>query len=127
MHRHMHTAFCAFNKHRQTSVKAIGQISISTHLQLQLMASISYSLCIGFLCGGQSANARWEAAAGFDVGLTTTGDENMPGRGLDADGVGCREYTFESKITNYAEYPQSDGVCQFGATPWNKCRATVTP
>ena len=96
--------------HRQTSVQAIGQISVSAQLQLNLAASISLSLCIGFLCGGVSANARWEAAAGFDVGLTTSGDSDMPGRGLDADGVGCREYTFESKLTNYAEYPPCAGV-----------------
>ena len=118
-HAHSTRAFVLSNTnstHRQSEVKAIGQISVSAHLQLQLMASISLSLCIGFICGGVSANARWEAAAGFDVGLTTTADADMPGRGLDADGVGCREYTFESKITNYAEYPQSDGVCQFGAT-----------
>ena len=102
--------------HRQSEVKAIGQISVSAELKLQLVASVSLSLCIGFICGGVSANARWEAAAGFDVGLTTTSDEGMPGRGLDADGLGCREYTFESKITNYAEYPKSDGVCQCGAT-----------
>ena len=118
-HAHSTRAFVLSNTnstHRQSEVKAIGQISVSAHLQLQLMASISLSLCIGFLCGGVSANARWEAAAGFDVGLTTTADADMPGRGLDADGVGCREYTFESKLTNYAEYPKSDGVCQFGAT-----------
>ena len=118
-HAHSTRAFVLSNTnstHRQSEVKAIGQISVSAHLQLQLMASISLSLCIGFICGGVSANARWEAAAGFDVGLTTTADADMPGRGLDADGVGCREYTFESKLTNYAEYPKSDGVCQFGAT-----------
>ena len=126
-HAHSLRAFALSTNHRQTSVQAIGQISVSAQLQLNLAASISLSLCIGFLCGGVSANARWEAAAGFDVGLTTSGDENIPGRGLDADGVGCREYVFESKITNYAEYPQSDGVCQFGATHWNKWRVTVTP
>ena len=118
-HAHSTRAFVLSNTnstHRQSEVKAIGQISVSAHLQLQLVASISLSLCIGFICGGVSANARWEAAAGFDVGLTTTADADMPGRGLDADGVGCREYTFESKLTNYAEYPKSDGVCQFGAT-----------
>ena len=44
---------------------------------------------------------------GVDMALTTTtGGANS----LDADGDGCREWTFESKLTNYAEYPPCDGV-----------------
>ena len=88
----------------------IGQGSVSAHLQLQVTATISIAICIGQLCGGVRGYGFWEAAAGFDVGLTTSGDADMPGRGLDADGVGCREYTFESKLTNYAEYPPYAGV-----------------
>ena len=107
VHAHSLRAFALSTNPRQTSVKAIGQISVSAHLQLNLAASFSLSLCIGSLCGGVSANARWEAAAGFDVGLTATANAGMPGRSLDADGVDWPEYTFQSKLTNYAEYPKS--------------------
>ena len=104
----------------------IGQASVSAHLLLQVKASIAISICIGIICGGVQAKGFWEAAMGVDLGLTTTTDANLPGRGLDADGAGCREYTFESKLTNYAEYSQSDGVSIF-VPPWNIWRATVTP
>ena len=40
---------------------------------------------------------------GVDMALTTTTGGAL---GLDADGS---EWTFESKLTNYAEYPSSDG------------------
>ena len=94
----------------------IGQAAVSTHVQLQVTAWISLSICLGPICGGVKAHFFWEAATGFDIGVTTTSDEKMPGRrGLDADGVGCREYTFESKLTNYAEYPESDGVSSLRA------------
>ena len=53
---------------------------------------------------------------GVDMGLTTTNGANSS---LDADGVGCREYTFESKLTNYAEYPQSDRVL-ISVPPWHR-------
>ena len=53
------------------------------------------------------ANGFWDMAVGVDIALTTTtGGAND----LDADKNGCREWTFESKLTNYAEYPQSDCV-----------------
>ena len=101
----------------------IGQASVSAHLLLQVKASISLSICIGTICGGVKANGFWETAMGVDMALTTT---NGAGNGLDANGVGCREYTFESKLTNYAEYPPSDGV-SISVPPWNMSRATVTP
>ena len=82
----------------------IGQASVSAHLQLQVQVSIAVSICIGVVCGGVRAKGFWDAGLGVDMGLTTT---NGAGNGLDANGVGCREYTFESKLTNYAEYPQS--------------------
>eukprot|EP00964_Phaeocystis_antarctica_P018871 scaffold10401_cov65-Phaeocystis_antarctica.AAC.2 len=104
----------------------IGQASVSAHLLLQVKASIAISICIGTICGGVQAQGFWEAAMGVDLGLTTTTDASLPGRGLDADGAGCREYTFESKLTNYAEYSPSDGVSIF-VPPWNIWRATVTP
>ena len=104
----------------------IGQASVSAHLLLQVKASIAISICIGIICGGVQAKGFWEAAMGVDLGLTTTTDANLPGRGLDADGAGCREYTFESKLTNYAEYSPSDGVSIL-VPPWNIWRATVTP
>ena len=44
---------------------------------------------------------------GVDMALTTTTGGAL---GLDADKNGCREWTFESKLTNYAEYPPCDGV-----------------
>ena len=102
----------------------IGQASVSAHLQLQVKVSIAVSICIGVVCGGVQANGFWEAAVGVDMGLTTT---NGAGNGLDANGVGCREYTFESKLTNYAEYPQSWPRVNFGATLAQIWRATVTP
>ena len=104
----------------------IGQASVSAHLLLKVEASIAISICIGIICGGVQAQGFWEAAMGVDMGLTTTTDANLPGRGLDADGAGCREYTFESKLTNYAEYSPSDGVSIL-VPPWNIWRATVTP
>ena len=104
----------------------IGQASVSAHLLLQVKASIAISICIGIICGGVQAQGFWEAAMGVNLGLTTTTDASLPGRGLDADGAGCREYTFESKLTNYAEYSPSDGVSIL-VPPWNIWRATVTP
>ena len=85
----------------------IGQASVSAHFLLQVKATYSVSICIGPVCGGVHAKGFWEAAMGIDMALTTT---LGAGNGLDANGVGCREYTFQSKLTNYAEYPQSDGV-----------------
>ena len=85
----------------------IGQASISAHLLLKVQVSVAISICLGTVCGGMQANGFWEAAMGVDMALTTTtGGAN----GLDADGAGCREWTFESKLTNYAEYPPSNGV-----------------
>ena len=52
---------------------------------------------------------------GVDMALTTT---TCGANGLDADGVGCSEWTFESKLTDYAEYPPSDGM----SSPCVKCR-----
>ena len=104
----------------------IGQASVSAHLLLQVKASIAISICIGIICGGVQAKGFWEAAMGVDLGLTTTTDANLPGRGLDADGAGCREFHFESQLTNYAEYSLSDGVSIL-VPPWNIWRATVTP
>ena len=82
---------------------------------LTVKISFAISLCLGSLCGGVQVNGFFEAAAGTDMALTTTtGGSN----GLDADGNGCREWTFESKLTNYAEYPQSGCVsspCHHGA------------
>ena len=104
----------------------IGQASVSAHLLLQVKASIAISICIGVICGGVQAKGFWEAAMGVDLGLTSTTDANLPGRGLDADGAGCREFHFESQLTNYAEYSPSDGVSIL-VPPWNIWRATVTP
>ena len=101
----------------------IGQGSVSAHIQLQIKVSAAISICIGVVCAGVRANGFWEAAIGADMGLTTT---NGASNGLDANGVGCREYTFESKLTNYAEYPPSDGVSIL-VPPWNHLCATVTP
>ena len=85
----------------------IGQASISAHLLLKVQVSVAISICLGTVCGGMQANGFWEAAMGVDMALTTT---TTGSNGLDADGAGCREWTFESKLTNYAEYPQSDCV-----------------
>ena len=75
----------------------IGQASISAHLLLKVQVSVAISICLGTVCGGMQANGFWEAAMGVDMALTTT----------TGDG---REWTFESKLTNYAEYPPCDGV-----------------
>ena len=57
---------------------------------------------------------------GVDMALTTT---TCGANGLDADGVGCSEWTFESKLTDYAEYPPSDGVSSPCVTTRSvKCR-----
>ena len=101
----------------------IGHAFVSAQFQVEVKAMISVSICIGTVCGGVKAQGQWEAAMGVDMGLTTTNGANSS---LDADGVGCREYTFESKLTNYAEYPQSDGV-SISVPPWNMSRAIVTP
>ena len=93
-----------FQQLRRSEFKMIGQASLSAHLQLKVQVSAAISICIGVVCGGMQANGFWEAAMGVDMALTTTtGGAN----GLDADGAGCREWTFESKLTNYAEYPPS--------------------
>ena len=76
-------------------------------MQLKVEASVAISICLGPVCGGVQANGFWEAAMGVDMALTTTTGGAL---GLDADKNGCREWTFESKLTNYAEYPQSDCV-----------------
>ena len=74
---------------------------------MKLKVSTSFSICLGPVCGGVQANGFWDMAVGVDIALTTTtGGAND----LDADKNGCREWTFESKLTNYAEYPQSDCV-----------------
>ena len=103
----MFRSFLRFQQPRNSEFKMIGQASISAHLLLKVQVSVAISICLGTICGGMQANGFWEAAMGVDMALTTTtGGAN----GLDADGVGCREWTFESKLTNYAEYPPSDGV-----------------
>jgi hypothetical protein len=116
--RHFESLLRFQPKPRETDFNIIGQGSISGQLELKVEISIAVSICIGVVCGGVRAAGYWEAAIGVDMGLTTSGDMGMPGRGLDADGVGCREYTFESKLTNYAEYPKSDGVSIL-VPPWN--------
>ena len=86
-------------------------------MQLKVEASVAISICLGPVCGGVQANGFWEAARGVDVALTTT---TRGASGLDADGFyrfGCREWTFESKLTNYAEYPSSDGVSKESVPP----------
>lgn len=76
-------------------------------MQLKVQASIAISICLGAVCGGVQASGFWEAAIGVDMALTTTTGGAL---GLDAPGSnGCREWLFESKLTNYAEYPPSDG------------------
>ena len=77
----------------------IGQASISAHLLLKVQVSVAISICLGEVCGGMQANGFWEAAMGVDMALTTT-----------TGGDGRNEWMFESKLTNYAEYPPSDGV-----------------
>ena len=97
-------SFPRFQQPRNSEFKLIGQASLSAHLQLKVQVSAAISICIGAVCGGMQANGFWEAAMGVDMALTTTtGGANC----LDADGAGCREWTFESKLTNYAEYPPS--------------------
>ena len=92
----------------------IGQASLSAQFQVKLKVSMSFSICLGPVCGGVQANGFWDMAVGVDLALTTTtGGSN----GLDADGAGCREWTFESKLTNYAEYPPSDGVSKESVPP----------
>ena len=104
-----------FHQPRNSEFKLIGQASLSAQFQVKLKVSTSFSICLGPVCGGVQANGFWDMAVGVDIALTTTtGGSN----GLDADGSGCREWTFESKLTNYAEYPPSDGVsssCHHGA------------
>ena len=78
----------------------IGQASISAHLLLKVQVSVAISICLGTVCGGMQANGFWEAAMGVDMALTNTTDDRSK----------CDEWTFESKLTNYAEYPQSDCV-----------------
>ena len=90
-------------------------------------ASVAISICLGPVCGGVQANGFWEAAMGVDMALTTTTGGAL---GLDADGSGCREWTFESKLTNYAEYPPSDGgsrsIHAKRHTTWSvECRAVT--
>ena len=75
----------------------VGHASLSAHLQLKVQVSVAISICLGIVCGGMQANGFWEAAMGVDMALTTTTGD-------------CREWTFESKLTNYAEYPPSNGV-----------------
>jgi len=113
--RHFESLLRFQPKPRETDFNIIGQGSISGQLELQVEISIAVSICIGVVCGGVRAAGYWEAAIGVDMALTTTtGGAN----GLDADGIGCREWTFESKLTNYAEYPKSDGVSIL-VPPWN--------
>ena len=84
-------------------------------MQLKVQASIAISICLGAVCGGVQASGFWEAAIGVDMALTTTTGGAL---GLDAPGSnGCREWTFESKLTNYAEYPPSDGVSKESVPP----------
>ena len=108
-----------FHQPRNSEFKLIGQASLSAQFQVQLKVSTSFSICLGPVCGGVQANGFWDMAVGVDLALTTTtGGSN----GLDADGAGCREWTFESKLTNYAEYPPSDGV-SISVPTWNMCGA----
>ena len=96
-----------FHQPRNSEFKLIGQASLSAQFQVKLKVSTSFSICLGPVCGGVQANGFWDMAVGVDIALTTTtGGAND----LDADKNGCREWTFESKLTNYAEYPQSDCV-----------------
>lgn len=95
----------------------IGQASISAHLLLKVQVSVAISICLGTVCGGMQANGFWEAAMGVDMALTTTTGD-------------CREWTFESKLTNYAEYPPSDGgsrsIHAKRHTTWSvECRAVT--
>ena len=76
----------------------IGQSSLSAHLQLKVKASVAISICLGPVCGGVQANGFWEAAMGADMALINTTREIS------------REWTVDSKLTNYAEYPSSAGV-----------------
>ena len=96
-------------------------------MQLKVEASVAISICLGPVCGGVQANGFWEAAMGVDMALTTTTGGAL---GLDADKNGCREWTFESKLTNYAEYPPSDGgsrsIHAKRHTTWSvECRAVT--
>ena len=108
-------SFPRFQQPRNSEFKLIGQSSLSAQLQLKVQVSISISICLGAVCGGVRANGFWEAAMGVDMALTTT---TNGAHGLDDDGLGCREWAFGSKLTNYAEYPPSGGVsspCHHGA------------
>ena len=101
-------SFPRFQQPRNTEFKLpTGHSSLSAQLQLKVQISIAMSICLGAVCGGVKADGFWEAAMGVDMALTTT---TCGASGLDADGVGCSEWTFESKLTNYAEYPPCDGV-----------------
>ena len=108
-------SFTRFQHPRNSEFKLTGHASLSAQLQLKVHVAITVSICLGAVCGGVKADGFWEAAMGVDMALTTT---TCGASGLDADGVGCSEWTFESKLTNYAEYPPSDGVsspCHHGA------------
>uniref|UniRef100_A0A7S0F1E8 Uncharacterized protein n=1 Tax=Phaeocystis antarctica TaxID=33657 RepID=A0A7S0F1E8_9EUKA len=86
--------------------KLIGQASLSAQFQVKLKVSMSFSICLGPVCGGVQAKGFWDMAVGVDLALTTT---TAGSNGLDGlDKLGCREWAFQSKLTNYAEYPQSD-------------------
>ena len=105
-----------FHQPRDSEFKLIGQASLSAQFQLKLKVSVSFSICIGPICGGVQANGFWDMAVGVDLALTTT---TAGSNGLDGlDKLGCREWAFQSKLTNYAEYPQSDCVstpCHHGS------------
>ena len=100
---------------------------MSAHIQLQVKAKIALSICFGSVCGGLRASGFWEAAAGVDMALTTThgihSETGASKSGLDADG--CREYTFQSKLTKYAEYPQLDGVSNLVPPAHSETRETM--
>ena len=96
----MFRSFLRFQQPRNSEFKMIGQASISAHLLLKVQVSVAISICLGTICGGMQANGFWEAAMGVDMALTTTIDDRSK----------CDEWTFESKLTNYAEYPPCDGV-----------------
>ena len=105
-----------FHQPRNSEFKLIGQASLSAQFQVKLKVSTSFSICLGPVCGGVQANGFWDMAVGVDLALTTT---TAGSNGLDGlDKLGCREWAFQSKLTNYAEYPQSDCVstpCHHGS------------
>eukprot|EP00964_Phaeocystis_antarctica_P070443 scaffold42902_cov65-Phaeocystis_antarctica.AAC.1 len=78
-----------FHQPRDSEFKLIGQASLSAQFQVKLKVSTSFSICLGPVCGGVQANGFWDMAVGVDLALTTTTDGS---NGLDADGVGCREW-----------------------------------